>query len=106
MTTPGQNDRFESLLRHAYRARESAEVAAGWQERLMARIRKIGPLGSETPFLPLFEQFVWRLVPVASVLALVLIAIFITSEITSWADPLQRLIPDMEESMLVQLLGA
>ncbi len=82
------------------------EVGTRWQKSLMARIREIGPLQPEAQFLPSFEQFVWRLVPAISLLALVLIAVFIEIEVTSWEDPIQLFVNGAEESMLVQLFGA
>jgi len=106
MKTPGQEVKLEGLLRQAYRARERMEVGAGWQRSLMARIREIGPFQTEAQFLPSFEQFVWRLAPVISLAALVLIAVFIEIEVTSWEDPIQLFVNGAEESMLAHLFGA
>ena len=105
MRTSGQREKGEELLRRAYRARERMEVGAGWQKSLMARVREIGPLQPEARSLPTFEQFVWRLAPVISLLALVLIAVFIEIGITSWEDPIQLFVSAAEESMLAHLFG-
>ena len=106
MKTPGQGGKLDGLLRQAFQAREYIEVGGGWQKNLMTRIREIGPLQPETQFLPSFEQFVWRLAPAISLLALVLIAVFIQIEIASWEDPIQLFVSGAEESMLAQLFGA
>ncbi len=106
MRTPGQREKLEGLLREAYRARGHMEVGGGWQRRLMARVREIGPLQPEAQFLPSFEQLVWRLAPVISLLAIVLIAVFIEIEIASWEDPIQLFVNSAEESMLAHLFGA
>lgn len=105
MRKPGLREKLESLLKRAYLARDYAEIGTGWQQKLMARVREIGPLSAEARFLPLFEQFVWRLVPAACLLVLVLIALLATSHTPS-GDPLQLLLNDMEESVFTQLLGA
>jgi hypothetical protein len=105
MTARGLNKKLEDVLRQAYRARESAEVGTRWEKDLMTRVRQIGPLQPEAPFLPAFEQFVWRLAPVLTLLALVLLAVFIGTEMASWEDPIQLFVSGAEESMLAHLFG-
>jgi lipopolysaccharide export LptBFGC system permease protein LptF len=105
MAAQGLNEKIEKLLRQAYMARENMEVDARWERELMERVRKIGPLRPEAPFLPAFEEFVWRLAPVFCMLVFVLFAVFIGTEIASHEDPIQLFLSGAEESMLAQLFG-
>ena len=106
MRTPGQREKLEGLLRKRLTGQGGTwRSAAGGKGDYGAR-REIGPLQPEAQFLPSFEQLVWRLAPVISLLALVLIAVFIEIEITSWEDPIQLFVNSAEESMLAHLFGA
>jgi hypothetical protein len=107
MTRHGQVERLISLLKGAYLARDRAEIGTAWSERLMARVREIGPLTVEARFLPLFEQFVWRLAPAVCVLAIVLAVLLMAVRLTNGpGDPFQPIVSDMEDSVLTQLFGA
>jgi hypothetical protein len=98
-------DRLKKLLTEAYRARESVEIDEGWQSRLMARIKEIGPVEKESCFTPSFARLVWRLVPytaaVSAGLALLLAGLYFTTQY----NVLQLATRDVEVLMLKTVLG-
>ena len=64
--------KVRKALATAYYEKEKAEVGELWQLRVMRHIRSLGPLYSKPRSLEPFQRFVWRLVPVACVLVLLL----------------------------------
>ena len=59
-------------LSFAYKSGEEKKVGDAWEERLMIRIRGLGPLTSRGGFTVLFERYVWRFSPIAGLILLVL----------------------------------
>lgn len=64
--------RIEHHLKEIYNHGASCDVGDQWQLEVMRRIRKIGPLSTPTNYIAGFEQFVWQLVPVTSVLIIIM----------------------------------
>jgi hypothetical protein len=96
--------KLDEILREAHRQRGETGAGTNWRDAVMARIGEIGPLDPSIRLLPAFGELVWRLVPVTSLLALVLICLLVTLG-TSWSDPLEPLINAAEESLLFQIFG-
>lgn len=65
-------NQVQQTLAVAYQNRDKTEVGYGWERRVMARIRELGPLPYRNRFADLLERYVWRLAPVAALTALML----------------------------------
>ena len=61
---------LREILRRAYEEKEKVEVGDRWQEDVMHRIRDLSEMEVSPSSLVLFEQLVWRLVPVTCLLIL------------------------------------
>jgi hypothetical protein len=76
------------VLSFAYNQKENLEVGDMWQTRVMGHVLGLGPLYAKADYFELFQQFVWKLTPVAFVLigilgmALVKIDFFSDYELT------------------------
>jgi|WetSurMetagenome_2_1015567.scaffolds.fasta_scaffold1367999_2 hypothetical protein len=97
--------RLEEALKCAYQEKKSPEIGEKWRRKLMARVREIGPIYAKPLFLPSFEKFVWRLVPVTTPLALILIFFLIKLGLSSGHDPLQSFVNGIEEWTLSQFFA-
>lgn len=75
--------KLQKALATAYREKEEAEVGDIWPARVMGHIRSLGPLYPKTSFFEMFQGFVWRLVPVACILVLLLGAAITQLDIVS-----------------------
>ena len=64
--------KVQRALASAYKAGEKIEVGDVWVDRVMVRIRGLGPLTSRRGFMTLFERYVWRFAPVAALILLIL----------------------------------
>ncbi len=64
--------KLRKALAAAYHEKEKAEVDELWLTRVMDHIRNLDPLYPKTNFFEVFQGFVWRLVPVACILVLLL----------------------------------
>lgn len=98
-------ERFTEVLKQAYRGKERLEVGVLWQNRVMAAVRQMGPVGSMQSFLPTFEHVVWRLAPAASLLTLGLAALSIVMEATFEYDLFQLFLNAIEDSALAHMFG-
>jgi len=65
-------DKVQRALAVAYQSRDKADVGHDWEALVMARIRGLAPLSVPYGFVDLLERYIWRLVPVAALTALVL----------------------------------
>ena len=89
----------------AYREKEKGEVGELWMARVMGHIRSLGPLYPETSYLELFQQFVWRITPVACVLVLLLSAALTQVDFVSDYEFARMLIEDPADFSLLALNG-
>jgi hypothetical protein len=64
--------KIQQALSGTYRQRDETPVGSGWEKRVMARIRSKETTISRFDFIALFEQYFWRLTPVAVMIMLVL----------------------------------
>jgi hypothetical protein len=65
--------KVKQALKAAYNAKENdgPKISEQFEAQVMRRIRALGPIHSTPDYLSLFEQFVWRLVPVTAILIIV-----------------------------------
>jgi hypothetical protein len=71
-------------LSSAYSRRENAEVGGTWWEaRVMGHIRSLDTFYPTMSYIELYQQFLWRLVPVACLLALALVVLIVRMDFIS-----------------------
>jgi hypothetical protein len=63
-----QFTRVMKALRVAYNRKENLETGDAWQTRVMGHLLSMGVVSARSGYFELFQQFVWRLTPVAFVL--------------------------------------
>ena len=88
-----------------YRKREKTEVRELWHTRVMGHIQDLGPLYNKTNFVEVFQQFVWKLAPVAFILALLLGAAISRIDVVSDYELTNIFMEDPEEFSLLALNG-
>jgi hypothetical protein len=62
------NKQFEKVMKvltFAYNQKENLDVGDMWQTRVMGHVLSMGPLYAKADYFELFQQFVWKLTPVA-----------------------------------------
>lgn len=98
--------KLKKTLTAAYYGKEKAEVNGLWQIRVMSRVRSLGPLNVKTNYLEFFEGFVWKLVPVACLLILVLAIILAKLDFVSDYEIAKAFMEDPLDFSLFQFLQA
>jgi hypothetical protein len=63
-----QFTRVMKALRTAYNQKERLDTGDMWQTRVMGHVLSLGVVSAKAGYFELFQQFVWRLTPVAFVL--------------------------------------
>lgn len=73
-SSKGYDTKVKQALMAAYNAKENdgPKIGEQFEIQVMRRIRALGPIHSRLDYLSLFEQFIWRLVPVTAILIIVL----------------------------------
>ena len=75
-------DRLIEVFRRVHSERRNAGVKDGWQRQVMRHIRNLDPAEYRSNFLTLFEEFIWRLSPVACVLLIAMAIILMQTDFT------------------------
>jgi hypothetical protein len=70
--THDEQDKVIKTLKTAYHDHDTPEVNGQWQQDVMRDIRLLGPLHEEANNSAPYAQFLWRAVPVLSMLILIL----------------------------------
>ena len=96
---------IEEIFKKAYDDREAAPVGDRWTSDVMRRIRNLEPVSSGKSFFLGFEQFVWRLAPVACLLIIVLAAILLNTGVVPDDSVFQVLMNGEEDLTISQLMG-
>lgn len=65
------HEKVMKALKTAYHETDTVAINGQWQQDIMRDIRRVGPFGLETNGFASFTQFLWRAVPVVSVLILI-----------------------------------
>lgn len=100
-----QDKALREILQRAYREKEKVEIGDHWQEEAMRRIREVGAVEATPSSLAMFEQLVWRLVPVTCLLILGLTVLLSSFDFISGYDVMQLLMTTPEEITLNQFFG-
>ena len=100
-----EDEALRHVLRRAYQERVKVEVTDQWQKEVMRRIRELGEIEASPSFLAMFEQLVWRLVPVTCLLILGLTVLLSSFDFISGYDLIQLLMNGTEEITLNQFFG-
>jgi hypothetical protein len=88
----------------AYYAREKAEVSdMWWKAGVMEHIRNLTPLYFEAGSLELFQRFLWRLAPVACVLAVVLTVTIVKMDFFPDYELAKIFVSDPKDFMLLAM---
>lgn len=98
-----ENDALKRVFREIYYSRERNGSVKQWEQQVMARIRRIGPLTPVSGFWPSLENAVWRLAPVNIVLILILL--FLNMGFDPGYDYLGRMVADLEKPSLSEFFG-
>jgi hypothetical protein len=94
-------------LSSAYKGREAIEIGDAWEKRALVRIRDLGPLTSRRGLATLFEGYVWRLVPVAAAIFLVLgTVLYQQMDFLSECEMARVFVETRFDDTLFQVLGA
>ena len=96
-------DRLKEMLVSAYFQKEADSIGAGWQKKVMADVWKIGPLNGKENFFMLFDRLVWRFVPAACVLIVILTVYLFNFGLISEYDMSMLFISDPIDFTVIQL---
>ena len=94
--------KLKEILTTAYYKKESAEVSDLWQMGVMLDIRSLDPLYTKTDYLVPLESLLWRFVPAACVLILILGAWIIQLDFVPEYEMAQTFIDNPVKSYLIQ----
>jgi hypothetical protein len=100
-----EREKIKSVLREAYQEKENLEIGELREYDLMHGIWDFVTMPSTPRFLTVFEQFVWQLVPLTSLLILILTGLLLLLDWASGYDVFQLLTNGKEEFSLSQMLG-
>lgn len=99
--------KVQQALSSAYKAGEKIEVGDVWEDRVMVRIRGLGPLTSRLGFMALFERYVWRFAPVAALILLLLVGVLYQQmNFLSDCEMARVFVETRCDDSLFQILGA
>ncbi len=98
-----QEDRLKKVLVSTYFEKEDDAAGDGLRNKVMADVRKIGPLNGKDNFFRLFDQFVWRFVPAACAIIVILTVYLFNSDFISEYDMSMLFINDPIDVAVVQL---
>jgi hypothetical protein len=97
--------KLRKALSTTYHEKEKDEVDEVLPARVMGRIRSLDPLYPKTGFFEVFQGFVWRLVPVATILVLLLGAAVAQLDIVSDYELTKVFLEDPADYTLLALNG-
>lgn len=100
-----EDEALREILRRAYHQKQEVDVDEQWQEEVMHRIRSLGEIEARPSFPAMFEQLVWRLVPVTCLLIVGLTLLLSSVEFFSSYDLVQLLVNSTEDITLNQFFG-
>ena len=97
-------DRLMEVFRSVHLEKKKAAVHDRWQLEVMRRIRNLDPVGYRTPFLTVFEEFIWRLAPAACVLIITLAVMLMLTDFTAENEIFSLFINNSDEISLGEIL--
>lgn len=88
----------------AYSKREDAEVGGTWWEaRVMGHIRSLDTSYPAMSYIELYQQFLWRLAPVACLLALTLVVLIVRMDFISDYELAQIFASDPQDFIVLAM---
>jgi hypothetical protein len=100
-----EQEKLKSILRQAYQEKEKRRIDELSQDDLMHRLRQSGTIQPNPQFLTVFEEFIWQLAPVTSLLILALTGILLVLDLASGYDVFHLLMNGTEEFTWSQMFG-
>ena len=97
-------DRLIEVFRRVHSEKEEAAVNDRWQFEVMRRIRNLEPAEHRANFLVMFEEFIWRMSPVACVLLIALAIILMLTDFTSDNEIFSLFLNNSDEISLGEIL--
>jgi hypothetical protein len=99
--------KVQQALSSAYQAGDDIQSGNAWEERVMARIKHLGPLTSRHGLTTLFEGYIWRFAPAAAAIFLVLGAVLYQQmDFLSECEMARVFVETGFDDSLFQILGA
>ena len=96
--------RIMKTLASAYHKREETEAGdTWWRVGVMGHIRTLQPFYPETSYFEFFQQFLWRLAPVACVLAVALTVTIIKMDFFSDYELAKIFVNDPKDFILLAM---
>jgi len=109
MMALNRNDfkKVQQALSSVYNTGETTPIGDAWEKLVMTRVRGLGPLTSRHGFTDLFERYVWRIVPVAAAVFLVLgLILYQQVDFISECEMAKVFVQTGLDDSLFQVLGA
>ncbi len=97
-------DRLIEVFRGVHSEKKEAAVNDRWQLEVMRRIRNLEPAEHRVNFLTMFEEFIWRLSPVACVLLIALAIILMLTDFTSDNEIFSLFLNNSDEISIGEIL--
>jgi len=97
-------DRLIGVFRRVHSEKKEAAVDDRWQLEVMRRIRNLEPAEHRVNFLAMFEEFIWRLSPVACVLLIALAIILMLTDFTSDNEIFSLFLNNSDEISIGEIL--
>ena len=97
-------DRLIQAFRQVHSGRQDAVVDDRWQLEVMRRIRNLDSVEHRAPFLVMFEEFIWRLSPVACVLLIAMAIMLMLTDFTPENEIFSLFINNSDDISLGEIL--
>lgn len=97
--------RLERALKRAFGERERVKPGEQWQQQVMSHIRSLGPLKVKASSVDIFEQFLWRLTPVAGVLIVIVTVCIFNLDLVPEYEMVKLFVEEPFECSYVPMLG-
>ncbi len=97
-------NKINKVLSAAYREKENVEVDELWTTRVMSHIRSLGLQYPRTGYLGFFQQFVWKIAPVACVVALLLGVAIVQMDLAPDYELTKMFVEDPADLSLIALV--
>ena len=96
-------NRLWKVFAVSYREREKPEWEGNWQEAVMNRVRSLRSPYGRNGYLELLERIVWRYVPAACILILILATVLFRFDVLSDYSLVQLFVEDALNYSLMDL---
>ena len=103
-TIRNEFDRLIEVFRRIHSETKDGAVNDRWQREVMRRIRNLDPVVHRASFLEMFEEFIWRLSPVASIGIITLAVLLMLTDFTSDYEIFSFFLNNADEISLGEIL--